>query len=339
MRKLGNKIKDKFRKVINKIKDNFRELKDILKNRDWSRLRIRTKRFFLGMKFTDGFIYKFAIYLLIICFCYIYLYPLLYMIANSLMDVEDLIDPGVRWIPTALYFENYRRALKVLEIPKAVFTTAFYVLKMALITTFTSAVVGYGFARFRFPLKKILFALMLATFIIPPQVTMVSKFPIIRSLGIIHTQTAMLLPAFLGQGINGAIYILIFYQFFRSIPKVLDESAQLDGAGAFRVFRSIAVPLAIPAIILVFLFSLVWTWNETFITGLYVGNNITLPLKMISFVSSYEQLYPPGTPGAELNEAIRLAGNVLTIVPLLILYFITQRWFTESIDRTGITGE
>jgi len=323
------------KKCIQSFKDSF----NMIKSKEYRRLYIKIKRRLLGMNFTDGIIYKAIIYLLLISFSYIYLYPLLFMIINSLKNIDDLIDPGVKWVPTSLYFENYVRAFSVLEMPKEVFRTSIYVLKMAVLTTLSSAIIGYGFARFRFPLKKILFALMLATFILPPQVLMTSNILIFRQLGLMSTESAMTVPAFFGQGINSAIYILIFYQFFKTIPKVLDESAQLDGARPFRIFRSIAIPLAIPSIIIVFLFSFVWTWNETFITGLFAGDSITLPLKLINFTASYQTLFPPGTPGAELNEAIKLAGNVISIMPLLVLYFIMQKWFTESIDRTGITGE
>ena len=288
---------------------------------------------------TDGFIYKVVIYTLLISFSYIYLYPLLFMLVNSFMGVDDLIDPGVRWIPTQLFYSNYDRAFAVLGMPGSVYSTTAYVLKVSLATTVSSAIVGYGFARFRFPLKNLWFALMLATFILPPQITMVSNVINFRNLGIMSSQAAMILPAMFGQGINAAIYILIFYQFFKTIPQVLMESAQIDGASQFKIFTGIALPLAIPSTIIVFLFSFVWYWNETFVTSLYAGDKITLPLKLAEFVSSYETLFPSGTPGAELNEAIRLAGNMVSLLPLLVLYFVAQRWFTESIDRTGITGE
>lgn len=302
-------------------------------------LKIKMKKFMFGMNFVDGFIYKFIIMTLLISFSYIYLYPILFMTVNSLMSVDDLINPGVKWIPTALQFENYARAIKVLELPGSVLTTTGYVLKVSLSVTLSSAVIGYGFARFRFPLKNILFVLMLATFILPSQVTMVANMVIFKNLGLMSTQNAMIYPAVLGQGVNAAIYILIFYQFFKTIPTVLMESAEVDGASQFRIFTHIAVPLAIPSFLIVFLFSFVWYWNETFITSLYVGSRITLPLKLQAFRASYETLFPPGTFGSELNEAIMLAGNMLTILPLLVLYFVAQRYFVESIDRTGITGE
>ncbi|PKK92387.1 MAG: carbohydrate ABC transporter permease, partial [Tenericutes bacterium HGW-Tenericutes-7] len=247
--------------------------------------------------------------------------------------------PGIKWVPTALEYSNYTRAFAVLKLPDSIFETTSYVLKVTVSVTISSAIIGYGFAKFNFPLKNVMFALMLATFILPSQVTMVANMVVFRNLGLMSTQNAMIYPAILGQGVNAAIYILIFYQFFKTIPQVLMESAEVDGASQLRIFLRIAIPLAIPSFIIVFLFSFVWYWNETVITSLYVGNTITLPLKLAQFRGTYIELFPPGSPGSALNEAIILAGNMVTILPLLLLYFVAQRYFVESIDRTGITGE
>ncbi len=306
---------------------------------DKNDFKIRLKRFLFGMKFMDGFVFKLVIYLLLVSFSYIYLYPILYMFINSFKTVDDLINPGVRWIPTVLELGNYVKAFQVLDFPWSIFETTWYVLKVSGAATISSCIIGYGFARFKFAGKNILFAIMLATFILPSQVTMVANMIIYQRLDIMSTEWTMLLPAITGQGINAAIFILIFYQFYRTIPTILMESAEVDGASQFRIFRSIALPLALPSFLIVFLFSFVWYWNETFITALYVGGQVTLPLKLQAFRASYELLFPAGTPGAELNEAIMLAGNMVTILPLLVLYFAAQRYFTESIDRTGITGE
>lgn len=324
---------------------------DKLKNRlgDQHQRKVRIKKLLLGMNLTDGLVFKIAIYTLLISFAYVYLYPLLFMMVNSLKTVDDLIDPGVTWIPTTIEIENYNRAFKVLALPQSIFGTLGYVLKVSIASTVTSALVGYGFAKFDFPFKKILFVLMLVTFILPPQVTMVTNIEIFNTLGklppftwiggFMSSQNSMLFPAIFGQGLNQSIFILIFYQFFKTIPQVLMESAEIDGAGQFKIFTRIALPSAVPSIVIVFLFATVWYWNETFMTALYVGGNVTMPLRLVQFVSSYETLYPPGTLGSELNEAIRLAGNMVSILPLLVLYFVAQKQFTESIDRTGITGE
>lgn len=307
----------------------------------------KLRRLMFGMRFYDGLLYKIVVYTLLVSFAYVYLYPVLFMVMNSLMGVNDLINDGVRWIPTEWNFTNYERAFVVLKMwdpandiyLKSLFDTMSYVLKASLTITATSALIGYGFARFDFPFKKLLFVFMLATFILPSQVTMVSTIGIYRQLGILSTEWAMILPAFFGQGLNQAIYILIFYQFFRTIPIALYESAEVDGAGQLRIFRSIAIPLAIPSIVIVLLFSFVWYWNETFLTSLFTGDSRTLPLLIGSFQASFEQLYPPGSAGSQLNESVVLAANLVAILPLLILYFVGQKQFTESIDRTGITGE
>jgi multiple sugar transport system permease protein len=125
------------------------------------------------------------------------------------------------------------------------------------------------------------------------------------------------------------------------IPNALEEAAQLDGAGYVRVFTTIAIPMAVPAIIISFLFSFVWYWNETYLASLYFGNELTtLPLQLKKFVATYQQLYAnEETTGQSINEAINMAGTVLTILPLLVVYFLTQKWFVEGIDRSGITGE
>lgn len=305
----------------------------------WISFKAKLKRTIFGMKFMDGLLYKIIIYLLLVSFSYIYLYPILFMFINSLKSVDDLINPGVIWVPHAIEWTNYKLALQVVDFSKSVFTSTGYVLKVSLAATVSACLIGYGFARFNFPGKKLFFALMITTFILPSQVMSVANMLNFRKLGLMSTQWSMILPALTGQGLNAAIFILIFYQFYKTIPNVLFESAEIDGANQFKIFFKVALPLSIPSFIIVFLFSFVWYWNETFITSLYVGGNITMPLQLQAFQASWERLVAEGSIQAHMNEAIMMAGNMVTIFPLLLLYFIGQRFFTESIDRTGITGE
>jgi multiple sugar transport system permease protein len=306
----------------------------------------KIKRLLLGMNFYDGLVYKVAVYGLLIVFSYVYLYPILFMIVNSLKGVDDLINDGVKWVPRDIEWGNFTSSMIVLDIwnPEqgwhftSIINATIYVLKVSVISTAISALIGYGFARFDFPLKKTMFALMLATFILPIQVMMTSLAGTYLNLGLINSEWTMLLPALFGQGLNQAIFILIFYQFFKTIPQVLYESAEVDGAGQMRIFRSISLPLAIPSIVIVFLFSFVWYWNETYMTQMFAGGVKTLPILLMDFRATYQGLYQ-NTQLVALNEAVIMAGNLLTILPLLILYFIGQKQFTESIDRTGITGE
>jgi multiple sugar transport system permease protein len=303
----------------------------------------KTKRMFLGMQGTDGLLFKLLIYGLLIGIGFVYLYPLLYMGVYSFKSLDDLLNPLVNWIPTQFYTGNYEQANKVMDFFSTLMETLYVTVLPALAQTAVAAVVGYGLARFDFKGKKIIFVLVLATFIIPPQVTLIPRYIFFNELNILGSLSAFLLPATFGQGLNSAIFILIFYQFFRAVPKALEEAAQLDGAGHFRIFFTIALPMALPAIIISFLFSFVWYWNETYLAAIYFGDSLTtLPLQLQKFVATYQKMFPAEmgvSGGNQLNEGIKMAGTVLSILPLLIVYFITQRWFVEGVDRSGITGE
>lgn len=314
---------------------------EALKEKDFDRFRKQLHRMFFGMRFTDGLFFKLGIYTLLISLGYIYLYPMLYMITNSFMTVEDIISVSVRWVPSRLNWENYQLVWEAIDYPRALRDGLMLAGLPALSATVSSGLIGYGFARYQFPFKTVLFVLMIMTFIVPPQITMLPMFRMFSNYNLLGSVRAFIYPAILGQGLNGAIYILIFYSFFRMIPKSLEESAQLDGAGPLKIFTRIAIPLAVPAIIIVFLFSFVWYYNETYLSGLYLRNSslLTLPLRIEAFFDSYLSLFPEGSRGRELMQAAKLAGNVLAILPLLVLYFFTQRYFVESIDKTGITGE
>jgi multiple sugar transport system permease protein len=312
-----------------------------IKRLDYKKLNINTSKL-LKIKYGEK-IEILAVYFFLILIGFVFLYPIIYMISYSLMDTKDLINPLIKWIPSKLYLGNFAEANKVLEFFPSLIKTLYVTIIPSVLQTIAASVIGYGFARFKFPFKNILLALVVATFIIPPQVTMIPQFLMYKNLGLIGSVLSYILPAVLGQGIKSAIFILIFYQFFKMLPKSLEEAAQIDGAGYLRIFFTIAVPSAIPAYVISFLFSFVWYWNETTLAALYFGDVIkTLPLQLQNFAATFQKLYPVdpnGQTGKNLNEAINMAGTFLNILPLLIIYFFTQRWFVESIDRTGITGE
>lgn len=302
----------------------------------------KTKRILWG--FTgEGIVYKLAVYFLLSLIGFVYLYPLFYMVTYSFMDTEDLINPLITYLPSGFYMDNFAKAAEVMDFLKTLWQNVLASFVPAIVQTASAAVIGYGFARFRIPGKSVLFALVLATFVIPPQITMIPQFLMFKDLGLIGSIFSYIIPAAFGQGIKSGLFILIFYQFFRSIPKSLEEAAQIDGAGAYKIFAVICVPMAVPAFIISFLFSMVWYWNETLLAALYLGDKLTtLPLELQNFAVTYQKVFPAdpnAQTGRSLNEAINMAGTFLNIIPLLIVYFFTQRWFVESIERSGITGE
>jgi len=288
---------------------------------------------------TDGFLVKSYIYLTLIGVGFVFLFPLIYMLTYSFKSLEDLLNFTVNLVPTSLYLGNYQRYFEVINFFPRLLETFYIAVVPSLLQTAIAAIIGYGFARFNFFGKKLLLAIVLATFIIPPQVLVIPRFILFNDLGILESIMAYALPAALGQGINSAIFILIFYQTFRLIPKALEEAAQLDGAGHLRIFFSVGLPLAGSAAIVAFLFSFVWYWNETFLAAIYFQNALTtLPLQLQRFVESFNELFAR-QPDVNVNEGLEMAGTLLTTLPLLVMYFVMQRWFVESVDKSGIAGE
>ncbi|MGQ9814472.1 MAG: carbohydrate ABC transporter permease [Candidatus Roseilinea sp.] len=289
-----------------------------------------------------GVLFTALLYTMLATIAFVYLYPLLYMFVTSIKSPQDLLNPMVQWLPNTVYVENYVKAYRVLDFPRAFGASLATSVIPSLIQTAVCSLAGYGLARYRFPGKRLIFVLLLATFIIPPQNTVLPQMLVYKQYGLLGNILSLILPALLGQGIRSAIFIFIFYQSFSTLPPALEESARIDGASEKTIFLRIAAPNAIPAYIVSVLFSVVWYWNETFLTVTFLeGGMQTLPMQLTKFVQAYESLYPPGMVNIfdRINEAIKLSGTFLNILPLLIFYFILQRWFVESVERTGITGE
>ena len=302
-------------------------------------------RFVFGTREKQGVGKQFVIYGLLICIGFVYLYPVLYMFSTSFMNRDDLLDTSVRWLPSTLYLQNYADAAKSMDF----WLTLLKGIVIAGIPTACNVVscmlIGYGFARYNFVGKKLCMGLLIFSYILPSQVTMIPTYVLYNNTRILGTLWAFVLPAILGNGLNSAIFILIFFQFFRQVPKVLMEAASIDGAGHFKTFYKIAVPSAAPAILTVVLFSFVWYWNESYLTEMYVQGLSTksiwtnLVIQLKNFDSSFNTRASVGDTATSLNESVRMAATSLSILPLLLMYFVLQRYFVESIDRAGITGE
>ena len=301
-----------------------------------------TRVFLFGNGARDGVIFKGILYALLITIGFVYIQPLLFMFVNSIKSPDDLLNPMVQWVPTEFFTGNYQKAYQVLDYPRTLSASVLMSVIPSLLQTIVASIVGYGLARYRFWGKSVIFGLLLASFLLPPQNTVIPQMLNYRSLGLLGNPLALILPALMGQGFRSAIFILIFYQNFASFPKALEESARLDGASDLRIFLTIALPSALPAFIVSFIFSVVWYWNETFLTVIFLeGGVTTLPMQLSRFAQAYENLYPAGTVNIfdRLNEAVKMSGTFLNILPLLVMYFVLQRWFVESVEMTGITGE
>ncbi|MCI8770920.1 MAG: carbohydrate ABC transporter permease [Lachnospiraceae bacterium] len=304
------------------------------------------RKFMLGTKEKQGFLKVFCIYALLICIGFIYVNPILHMISRSFMSLNDLLDSSVNWIPSAIDLSNYAQAAKSMDFWSSLGKSIIIAGVPTICNLISCSIIGYGLARFEFPGRGAVLGIILFTFILPSQITMISTYLLYTNMGILGTLWAFILPALFGMGINAPIFILIFWQFFRQVPKVLIEAAQIDGAGYLKSFFKISLPSAAPAIITVSLFSFVWYWNESYLTELYVSGVkvktgwTSLVIQLDNFATNYSAYAQTATGGAtRLNESINMAGTMLSVLPLMLMYFVLQRYFVESIDRTGITGE
>lgn len=300
-------------------------------------------------KRTSEYANKIFHYVLLISLSFVFMYPILYLISRSMMQPADLADATVVWIPKELSFSNFINVFAELKYMETFIRSVMNSLVPALIQTFTCAIVGYGFARYTFPGRGILLALVLFTFLVPPQTIVVPLFILFNQFDWINSYLAFWIPAILCQGLRGSLFVLIYIQFFRGLPGQLEEAARIDGANAFRTFSRIMFPLARPAMLVVFLFSLVWHWNDMFQPGLFILDttkfNLTQQLSVIYGQGEQELTLGMGGSSAGMIGVVPsqgsriMAGALLTILPMLILYLFTQRYFVESVERAGIAGE
>lgn len=305
--------------------------------------RVKVKHDF---KWWRNFIVKGAIYFVLICVGFVYLEPIFEIIAKTFMSAEDIIDPSVNWLPKNLSLNNLKVAANVLKVGPTLRNTILWSGGMALAQTLVSALTGFALSRYDFKFKRFWFVMIILAFIIPTPVTMVPRLMMFvtvqetTAIQLIGTALPQSMMALLGQGVYSTVLILVFYTAFNMIPRVLDEAAQIDGASAIKVFWFVVVKMSATTILVVFLFSFVWNWNETYITGTLMRNNIELlPAKLNMFNSEFDSLVSAQGGAFKLNEAYKMAATLISISPLLLLYVFVQKQFIQGIENTGITGE
>lgn len=295
------------------------------------------RRTVLGLEVDNGLLFKIFLYLILIDTAYIYLNPLIYMVTTMVKSTADLMDPAVVWIPRSLYAGVLQEAWAKLEYPKAFLTSLVLSGGIAVMQTLSCSAAGYAFARLNVPFKKFWFFCLLLTFIVPPQLIVLPQILAATHFGVFGSALPFVLPAAFGLGLKGALFVIIYRQFFSTQPKELEEAARMDGAGAFKVFYRVMLPLAKPAVLVVFLFSFVWNWNDSYNPSVFMRGSEFLPLsvgltRMNEALLAEAELFGPSV----YQDPLKMATAFLIIVPTLLLYVFAQRWFVESVDRTGL---
>lgn len=294
-------------------------------------------------------------WLLILAVGYIILFPLLQMLSQSVMTQEQYTDTSVVWIPKAVSSINFEVAWESMEYPKTFLWTVIVNCLSALVQVLTCAITAYGFSRFNFKGKSFFMALLIFSIIVPAQMTVIPSYINFRNfdvLGILKligsifgtelrpnltdTPFAFYLPSILSVGIRSGLVIFIYMQFFKGLPKELEEASAIDGAGPLKTFFSIVMPSSGVAITSVTILSLIWHWNEYFLSVMYFSNNNTLAVRLANLRVFLSNM------GLDAKMAVMTgvvkAGSLLFILPMLIMYLIMQRRFIQSIDRIGIVG-
>lgn len=254
--------------------------------------------------------------------------PFLWMIVTSFSSPADLYHYPPQ-LPASWHPENYSEVFS--RFPFGTFT--FNSIKIAVLaslgTVVSASLAGYAFARMNFRGKNVLYWVILATMMVPFQVTMIPVFFVIKTLGLIDTHAALILPAWFGFGM-GAFGVFLLRQFFATVPKEIEEAAIIDGAGRFRIYYQVMLPLARPALATLAVLAFMTNWNDLLAPVIYLSTTekMTLTVGLAAL------------QGGELTARIDLvmAGAVVSIIPILLLFVVAQKFFVKGIGAGGVKG-
>lgn len=295
---------------------------------------------------------------LLISIGFVIIYPLIYMIVTSLVSRNGFFNSTRVWIPEAISpMFNYKTAWELMDYGNSLWATVRYELVSALIEVCVCSVTAYGFARFNFKCKGLLIGVLFLTILVPdmmvliPRMANYSNMDILGILGlfdkitgidlrpnILGTEAAFYLPSLFSMGLRSGIMIFIYMQFFSGFPKELEEAAWIDGAGPVKTFLKIALPSSGVVITTVLVFSLIWHWNDYLLCSMYLNDQYPLAMQLDLLPTTLTTMGYYLNPETPETLAFQMAGCVLFVTPMLIIYMILQKQFIESIDRVGITG-
>ena len=292
---------------------------------------------------------------------FVMVYPVLFILSEAFKGVEDVYDSSVVWLPKHYSLRAFEVALQMLDFKSSIVRTLQIVVPSTLLQLVSSLLAGYGFARFKFRGKTVLFAILIFTIIVPIQTYMIPLYvgftnlnflgigPIMtlitgQKLNVLNSPVPFYLMAMFGAGIRSGLYIFMLRQFFIGMPKELDEAASIDGCGPLQVFTKVMIPNAIPMMVTILVFSLVWYWNDYYLSSMFFDALPPLSQKLadVSVQASFNSI--SGISGLNqkefdlIKEGVMACGCLVTIIPPLVLYIFAQRYFTEGLERSGIVG-
>lgn len=284
-------------------------------------------------------------FVLLFGIAFVILYPILSILFGSFMSLDDLIDITVKYFPKHFTLANYKSAFQLLGMPKTLFVSLGIFILTSLVQTLSCTMVGYGLARFKFKLNGMVFACVVIQLLIPPDTLMLTRYIQFRyfdffgllkpftdeTLNLTNSFLPLMILGILCMGLKNGLFIFILRQYFKGLPRSLEEAAYVDGCGSFRAFVTIMLPGAKAMMTTVFLFSFVWLWTDMTVSPSITTADI--------FVNKIYML----TSGADSTGGLNLslqknAGIMIILIPVLLIYIICQKSFVQGIESSGLTG-
>lgn len=293
--------------------------------------------------------------LIVFGLCFIIIYPLLFMVSAAFRPRAEMNDPTIMWIPRTLTLSNIKDTMRAMDYWNTLGNTLVLNIGCSLVQVITCAITGYGFARYNFKGKKILFFIVIMMILVPPQIILIPQYMFFRYfnpfwvyhaitgnyINLINSAITMYLPALTANGLRAGLFIFLFRQSFRGLPKELEDAAALDGCTPLTTFIKVMIPNAGSTFLTVFLLSIVWYWNDYYVSTSFFTENKTIALMLKNLDANLRIIvFNNGTVQVAVRELIvwMESGCLISIIPILVLYICLQKNFTEGIARSGLTG-
>lgn len=301
------------------------------------------KQKYLTKKFFGTLLMEVFTYVLILGIAFVIVYPLIRRIGNAFKPTAEFYDTSVVYFPKNPTLDIVKLAWRDMKVTEFGLPSLLFALYIAIAQVVSCTLVAYGLARFKFRGNKLIFLLVIFTLIVPPQAIKIplylnfryfDVFNILKmvrgsELNLIDTYWCQILMSTFCIGWKNGLYIYMLRQYFRGIPKELEESAYIDGARTLRAFLQIILPSSIPMMFTVFLFSFSWQWTDTYLTGTFFLTKSTVATQITKIVYDNNEI-------TQMN--VQNTATLILIVPLILLFILTQRFFVEGVERSGLTG-
>lgn len=280
-------------------------------------------------------------FLLLFGLGYTLLSPFISMVSCAFRAEQDLWDPSVVWITRHYTLDHLKSVISTMDYWSSLKTTALVAIGSAVAQTFTCALAGYGFARYNFKFKGLIFGIAIFTIMVPPQVLMMPTYNLYRNLNLLDSVASFWITSIFGMGLRSGLFIFIYRQVFRALPTDLENAAAIDGCGHWGTYFKIMLPNASTSMATVFLFSFIWHSTDYFTTSLLMPTNTTVTVALNNLSSQLANLIggtSQNTVSPLILQSRTQAGSLLVVLPLVLVFVFCQRFFRAGIERSGLVG-